>query len=344
MILLSACGSKQTNEVSLSGEIEGLGNDTLYLYGTDYLYDRMDTIVVKEGKFSAILTVDTLVAVYLQFANGAERPLYLNKGDVIKIKGLAAEPDFLEVTGSIPNEELTAFNEDLKGLGKPSENALREKARIFITEHPASLVSIYLLEKYFVETPQPDFPTIKMLTERMTGELKDRPDMSQLLRLMEEDEKAAVGKNVTHFQVPNAEGKKMSRTDFKNKYLLIHFWASWDKPSLEANAALRRIYKKAEKSEVFALWGISLDVDSEAWKEAIERDTLKWEQGCDFGGWESQPVKQFAIHALPANLLLSPSGKIEGKNLTEEQIEKKREEVEQREKERKEAEKKRKKR
>lgn len=109
---------------------------------------------------------------------------------------------------------------------------------------------------------------------------------------------------------------------------------------MEANAALRRIYKKEEKNKLFALWGISLDIDRKKWEEAIKRDTLKWEQSCDFSGWNTAPIKQLAIQALPANLFLSPSGKIEGKNMSEEDIKKKLEEIEQKEKEKKESEKK----
>ena len=66
---------------------------------------------------------------------------------------------------------------------------------------------------------------------------------------------------------------------------------------------------------------------------------LKWEQSCDFSGWNTAPIKQLAIQALPANLFLSPSGKIEGKNMSEEDIKKKLEEIEQKEKEKKESEK-----
>ena len=51
LIILSACGSKNPNSIFLSGEIKGLGNDTLYIYGTDKLYNRMDTLLVKDDKF-----------------------------------------------------------------------------------------------------------------------------------------------------------------------------------------------------------------------------------------------------------------------------------------------------
>ena len=50
IIMLSACGGKSSDTVSLSGEIKGLGNDTLYIYGADEMYDRMDTLPVENGQ------------------------------------------------------------------------------------------------------------------------------------------------------------------------------------------------------------------------------------------------------------------------------------------------------
>ena len=336
LIGLSACGGKKTDAVSLNGEIKGLGSDTLYLYGADRMYDRMDTLIVEKDKFSATLTVDTLVSTILLFSDGTEYPLYLNKGDKIQIKGSNAELSALQVNGNVPNTELTTFNQELKGLGTPSVKALEEKAENFIKNHPSSLVSIYLLDKYFVQALQPDIEHIKTLAEGMTGELKDRPYMQALLSRIDEDEKVAVGKTAPYFRLRNAEGKEITRSTLKDQYLLIQFWASWDTISREQNAMFRRIYKKEQKNKDFTLIGISLDLDKDKWKETIKTDTLKWEQACDFAGWNGEVVKQFAIQKLPANLLLSPTGKIEGKDLDEKAIEKKVKEI-QEEKEKKEA-------
>lgn len=143
LIILSACGSKNTNSVYLNGEIKGLGNDTLYIYGTDKFYNRMDTLLVKDDKFSATLTTDTLASTWLQFSDGTEYPLYLDKGDNIKIKGSAAELTSLEITGNVPNEELTAFQKELKGLSTPSEKALEEKDRS-LHQQPSFFTGKYL--------------------------------------------------------------------------------------------------------------------------------------------------------------------------------------------------------
>ena len=168
----------------------------------------MDTLLVKDDKFSATLTTDTLVSTWLQFSDGTEYPLYLNKGDKIKIKGSAAELTSLEITGNAPNEELTAFQKELKGLSTPSEKALEEKAEAFINSHPSSLVSIYLLEKYFVQKPQPDFSLIKEMTEHMTGGLKDRPYVDELLDLIQEEEKVSVGKTIPYVNLPMPKAHK----------------------------------------------------------------------------------------------------------------------------------------
>lgn len=341
LIGLSACGGKKDDSINLSGEIKGLGNDTLYIYGADKMYDRMDTLVAKNNKFSVTLSADTLVSAILLFSDGTEYPLFLDKGNKIQIKGSTAELSSLQISGNAPNKELTDFNQELKGLGTPSEKALEEKAENFIIGHPSSLVSIYLLDKYFVQNSQPNLDRIKQLADRMTGGLKDRPYMEALLKRIEEEEKVAVGKTAPYFRLRNAEGKEISRNNFKDQYLLMQFWASWDTISREKNTIFRRIYKKEQKNKNFALLGISLDIDKRRWLETIKSDTLKWEQICDFSGWNGEIVKQFALQSLPANILLSPTGRIEGKNLDETAIENKLKEIEQKEKEKKEAEKKR---
>ena len=76
---LLAC-KNNSSRISLEGEIKGLTNDTLYLYGTDALYDRIDTIYADKGKFSYNLNIDstvidTLTTAVLQI-NGHESILF----------------------------------------------------------------------------------------------------------------------------------------------------------------------------------------------------------------------------------------------------------------------------
>ena len=218
-------------------EIKGL-EIHLYIYGADEMYDRMDTLPVENGKFSKTLSPDTLVAAWLLFSDGSRYPFFMDKGDKIHIKGSAAELNSMEITGNPHNEELTAFRKELKGLGKPSEKVLEEKAGKFINEHHSSLASIYLLDKYFAQKEKPDYTLIKQLTEHMTGELKDRPYIDGLLDRIQEEEKAATGKTAAYFRLPNAEGEADNPFELQRPIPAKDFWASWDTVSRDSNAVL----------------------------------------------------------------------------------------------------------
>lgn len=323
VLLLAACGDKKSENVRLSGTLQGMADDTIYLYGTDRYYNRLDTIFVKQGKFVKDIEVDTLVSAWLQFGNGMEYPLYMDKADQIEISGSAGKPGLLAVKGNPANEELTRFHQKLFGKGLPSEAAVEKAAEAFIRSHPNSLASIYVLDKYFVQKSVPDFSKIKELAEQMAGSLKDRLYMEQLLEYLESYEKVSVGKSASYFQIPGMDGKDIRRTDFKDKYLLLYFWASWSDACRESTRQLKQLYKEKKIREKFDILGVSLDVDKEVWKEAVANDTLDWKQGCDLKGWNASLVGQFAVRTLPYNVLLAPSGRIEGRNLTQKEIEEK---------------------
>lgn len=336
MLTVFACGKKDPKLVILEGELIGLGNDTLHLYGDDKLYPNIDTIPATEGKFKARLHADTLVSVRLLLPDGTEHPLYLKPGDHIQLKGSVDETQDITVYGNPDNDALTEFLQSMAGPGTYSVQARQERAETFIKEHPNSLASLYVLEKYFVLSPEPDYERIRKLIGYLSSEMRDRPYTTGLSAQLKELGETGEGRMITLFSLPGADGKLITRGTFRSKYLLVHFWASWDSLSTAGLGMYRRIYKKEKKNDDFAMLGISLDIDSLKWRERMERDTLEWYQGCDLKGWHSEPVENMAIQRLPANLLLNPYGRVEGRDLSEQAIadklEKAREEKERREK------------
>lgn len=308
-ISLFACKGNK-NQGSITGEIKGLTNDTIYLYSTGGISDRMDTIYAKSGKFSHTLKIDTITSATLLLNDSIEYPVFMDKGNQIEVKGNLAEK-FLEITGNLANDELTTFQKELKGLGKPSEKALQEKVETFIREHHSSLASIYLLDKYFIRKPQPDYRKIKDLISQMTGALLDQPAIEKTSEYIDRWETATDGQPAPYFNLPNTKGEKISRISdkLKNKYLLVNFWSSYTTDSI-SQTQLKRIYRNYGKDKNFTMLGISIDIDKKAWKDCIKNDTLNWEQVCDSTGWDSEAIKRFAILELPTNILISPSGSI----------------------------------
>ena len=266
-ICLFGCGKTVQKEVSITGEIKGLGTDTLYLYGMDEICDRIDTIFVKDDKFSYSSPIDTITSAFLLIRNQTEYPIFLDKGNKIKIKGDISNPEALTIDGNKYNQEFTVFQKELNELDTLSEQVLEQKAEEFIKQHHSSFVSLYLLDKYFVQKDSPDFNKIKKLIEVMAGILQDKLYIERLNESISQAEKTEIGKYAPFFSLPNVKGVKITRSseDFKKKNLLINFWASWNDSvsNYRSNSELKELYKKYKKNKYIGMLGISFDVNKE---------------------------------------------------------------------------------
>ena len=161
-VLLAACGAKDKRAVTLDGEIKGLGTDTLYLYGADKMYSHIDTLFVSDDRFSAKLTTDTLVSTWLLFSDGTQYPLYFDKGEHIQIAGDTAALQQLDVKGNSHNTLLSTFLKEQENANRSLEE-IQSEVKTFIQANPASLAGIYLLDRYLVKQPAPDYKQIEEL-------------------------------------------------------------------------------------------------------------------------------------------------------------------------------------
>ena len=121
-------------------------------------------------------------------------------------------------------------------------------------------------------------------------------------------------------------GKPLSISSFKGKYLLVDFWASWCGPCRQENPNVVKAYN-LYKGKNFEILGVSLDKSKSAWMQAIEKDKLNWPQMSDLKEWQSIAVGAYKIEGIPFNVLLNPEGKIIASSLRGEALEEKLAEV-----------------
>jgi peroxiredoxin len=123
------------------------------------------------------------------------------------------------------------------------------------------------------------------------------------------EKKKGIGVTAMDFTQNNTAGKPVKLSDYRGKYVLLDFWASWCGPCRAENPNVLDNYEKYH-SKGLEILAVSLDDKKEAWLKAIKDDGLEWAHVSDLKGWKNEVAKEYDIRAVPSNFLIDKEGKI----------------------------------
>lgn len=133
------------------------------------------------------------------------------------------------------------------------------------------------------------------------------------------EKKKGIGVTAMDFTQNNTAGKPVKLSDYRGKYVLLDFWASWCGPCRAENPNVLDNYEKFH-SKGLEILSVSLDDKKEAWLKAIKDDGLEWAHVSDLKGWKNEVAKEYDIRAVPSNFLIDKEGKIVAVDLRGEEL------------------------
>jgi peroxiredoxin len=104
-------------------------------------------------------------------------------------------------------------------------------------------------------------------------------------------------------------------SDFRGKYVLLDFWATWCGPCVAELPNLSATYDTSGKDARFVMMSLSVDSDREAPRKFVRSHGTRWEQ-VFLGKWSEDKVTEaYGITGIPEILLIGPDGRILGHGL-----------------------------
>jgi hypothetical protein len=124
-----------------------------------------------------------------------------------------------------------------------------------------------------------------------------------------------LGKRAPAFETKTFDGKTVKLEDFKGKYVLLDFWATWAGARTLDVQMLKAVHDLYGKDDRLVMLGLNFDHESKVAETAIAQGGFKWTQ-CYAGSWNASRLPaSYGIQGLPEAVLIDPEGKILARNL-----------------------------
>lgn len=274
-----------------------------------YIYFGKENMVFKSADSLVNATV-TGSKVYDEFQD-------YNKqiGGTIMALTKAVNADF--ASGTPAQQKDTAYMKAVDARFRRNINRRNEKQFEFAKNNPNSYFAMVALSesagtKVDVKKVEPVFKALK-------AEFRNTDMGRELEQRIQAAGTTAVGMQAPEFTQNNVDGKPISLSSLKGKYVLVEFWASWCTPCRAGNPNLVKQYE-LYKDKGFEIISVSLDNVKDRWVDAIKKDGLPWLQVSDLKGWNNAVGRLYGVRAVPQSFLLDKDGKVIGNTLRDETL------------------------
>jgi len=300
---------------------------------------EVDSAMVVDGKFVLkAKTENTGIYVITFKAIKIQIPIFIGndeltmEGDVQKVneivyKGSASQELYQSFMKNLDPKMLTYFN--ILSIAENEKNSIKKDSITKKADIEAKkIIDEYIaLSKKYNESPVTTFFLFKfanifqLVKESLSdyygllaGEDKKGPFAMVIEKSMESAGVGKIGSVLPDFKQNDVNGKSVSLSSLKGKYVLVDFWASWCGPCRAENPNVVKTYNQF-KDKNFTVLGVSLDQDKTRWLEAIKKDGLTWTHVSDLKYWNNEVAVQFGIQSIPASFLIDPNGVVIGRDL-----------------------------
>ncbi|WP_363439641.1 TlpA disulfide reductase family protein [Chitinophaga ginsengisegetis] len=336
LLLAAACSQPKAPSASITAELRGLKDSVVFISIPVADSAKTDTVPVKDGRFTWTGNITEPQKIYI---GTSTRYLELfMENAAIQVNGNMDSTDQIKITGSATQDAYEAFKKSITDITSQEDtlyskydevkdnntakaaleatleslrNQRRGRTKAYIKAHPESALSVSMVADMAV---MGEYAPVDSMFRTLTPAAQQTATGIRLAKRLAVLKKSAIGQPMIDFTQGDVDGKPIHLSDFKGKYVLLDFWASWCGPCRAENPNVLKAYNKF-KDKNFTVLGVSLDDKADKWKEAIKQDGMPWMQVSDLKGFRNEVAQEYGIQAIPSSFLIDPQGIIIAKEL-----------------------------
>lgn len=331
----------------VNGHIEGMrGNVEVFVLRL--FNGKCDTVIcsiAKNGIFQFEMSKKFLGEAYeLQFGNLPGRPLFFAEVGDIQINGQVDSLFFAIARGTYNNDEWQVYQKLVRQILSQREKAISAPGMRELNREEREITSKLIMKEYdkllinaqnqFVGDGRSVAALFSCWNNHLTMELEELSEIlskfdkmlytnryyMEMSKRLETLQRVSPGAIAPFFSVTSLEGNVITLKDFRGKYVILDFWASWCIPCRAESQYIKRIYHKLH-SKGLEVFSISCDTDENSWRKIVKQDSMAWNQGILLGDNKRTVYELYGITVIPAIWVIDPEGKIIAKDLRGEKLE-----------------------
>lgn len=312
-LLIISCNEKPKEEFSLIGTTNGIENGT-FLYLDKVSGEKIiDSIKVENNSFSFQTKLSkTPLRVVLRTKDFSHYRFLWLENNQMQFDGTETDFRHANVTGSISEKLSQSLSREIDTLPR-NEGLIKEME--FVKNNPKSIVSANILSIYSTTWGKEKTKEIFAL---FSIENKNSEYGKSISKFIELNKNPKIGEKYVDFEMKDTNGKARKLSEYKDKVILLEFWASNCGPCRKENPNLVKTYEKYNPKG-FEVYAVSEDIKKTSWLKAIEKDNLPWLQVSDLKRDNSASLI-YGINSIPDNFLIDKTGMVVGRNLRGEEL------------------------
>ncbi len=191
-----------------------------------------------------------------------------------------------------------------------AQNILYDKQLEFIKLHSEDYIAFIEFRDIITQKPILESDNVREVFSSFPIELRNSFEGKKLEKLIDEkrnrfDHAPELGKRAPNFKTTDIKGEKIELDDFKGKYVLLVFWATWCAPCVKEVPIIKVIRNKYKPANLAIIY-VSDDSDKNRFLNFIKKKQMNWNH--IYGN--KTIAKDYFVNGIPETVLIDTEGKI----------------------------------